>query len=66
MATTQSELDALRAARNRGALVVRHGDKSVTYRSLGEMDRLISRMERELAGNARPKTAGFASTKRGI
>lgn len=65
MATTQTELDALRAARNRGALVVKHGDKSVTYRSLGEMDRLIARMERELA-TSRPKTAGFATTKRGI
>lgn len=66
MATTQAELDALRAARNRGVLSVGHGDKRVQYRSLAEMDRLIARMERELAGTSRPKNHGFLRSKRGI
>ena len=65
MATTQAELDALIAARNRGVLAVGHGDKRVQYRSLAEMDRLIARMTRDLA-SSRPKNHGFAKTKRGI
>jgi roadblock/LC7 domain-containing protein len=59
MATTQAELDALIAARNTGALTVRHSDgRMVTYRSLEEMDRTIARMQEEIAGT----TAGSRST----
>lgn len=65
MATTQSELDELIAARNKGVLSVGHGDKRVQYRSLHEMDRLIARMRRDLSGS-HPKTYGLATTKRGI
>ncbi len=66
MAVTQAQLEALEDAYYRGVLSVGHGDKRVVYRSRKAMLETIGHIKRELAGSGRPKTAGFASTKRGI
>jgi hypothetical protein len=50
MAFTQTDLDAIRAAKATGALEVRYADgRQVRYRSLTEMDRIIQDIERSLA-----------------
>lgn len=43
---------ALKAAIAEGALMVRYADKSVTYRSLDEMLRILKLMETDLGLNA--------------
>lgn len=53
MAFTQAQLDSLREAYASGILTVKHGDKIVTYRSLDDMARLISQIEKALAGTSR-------------
>jgi len=65
MAATQAELDALIAAKNSGVLTVKYADRTVTYRSLAEIENIIADMQRCLNGaNARP-VAAFASYNRG-
>ena len=59
MASTQAELDALKAARNSGALRVRHGETEVLYRSLAEIDATIAKIEAELNGRKRRTVAKF-------
>jgi 5-enolpyruvylshikimate-3-phosphate synthase len=54
MAFTQSQIDALKAAIAQGALTVRHGDTSITYRSMAEMREALSMMEAEVNGR-RPR-----------
>ena len=49
---TQAELDAIKKAYATGALTVKYEDRSVTYRSLSEMERIIARMEQDLAAQA--------------
>lgn len=44
----QARLDAIRKARDTGALIVRHGDTSTQFRSLAEMDQIIASLQREL------------------
>lgn len=44
----QARLTALRAARDTGVLTVRHGDTSIQYRSLAEIERTISVLESSL------------------
>lgn len=50
MAYTQKQYEELQAAIAEGALVVRHGDRTVTYRSLDEMQRILRMMSEELHG----------------
>jgi hypothetical protein len=45
----QARIDAIRAARDAGVLMTRHGDTSTQFRSLAEMDKIISSLEAELA-----------------
>lgn len=45
----QARIDAIRKARDSGVLMVRHGDTSTQFRSLAEMDKIISDLEAELA-----------------
>lgn len=52
MAFTLEQYEALKAAVAEGALSVRYADKSVTYRSLDEMLRLLKLMATELGLNA--------------
>lgn len=52
MATTAEltiRLEALKKARDTGSLQVRHGDTSVTYRSLAEITDIIAAIEKEIA-----------------
>lgn len=53
MSFTQSQLDALKAAYASGVKTVQHDGKSVTYRSLADMERMIERMETALNGKPR-------------
>ena len=50
MAYTQQQVIDLKAAIAGGQLMVRSGDRSIQYRSLDEMQRLLRIMEDELAG----------------
>lgn len=52
MAYTIEQYSALQAAIAEGALSVRYADKSVTYRSLDEMMRILKLMATDLALNA--------------
>ncbi len=51
MAFTLEQYESLKAAVAEGALSVRYADKSVTYRSLDEMLRLLKLMATELGLN---------------
>ena len=48
MAYTVEQREALKEAIAAGVLMVRHGETSTTYRSLQEMERVLSLMNREL------------------
>jgi len=53
MAYTQKQYDELQAAIAEGALTVRHADRTITYRSLDEMQRILRAMATDLGvGNA--------------
>jgi hypothetical protein len=52
MAYTQEQYDALKAAIAGGELSVRYADRSVTYRSIDEMIRILRLMESDLGVNA--------------
>ncbi|WP_449106703.1 phage head-tail joining protein [Pseudomonas mohnii] len=52
MAYTIEQYNALQAAVAEGALSVRYADKSVTYRSLDEMMRILKVMAAELGLNS--------------
>ena len=52
MAYTIEQYNALQAAIAEGALSVRYADKSVTYRSLDEMMRILKHMATDLGLNA--------------
>lgn len=55
MAYTQTQIDALKQALATGALTVKHGETLTTFRSLEEIQQIISDMENEVAGSARTK-----------
>lgn len=44
----QAELRALKKARASGALIVRHGDAQITYRSVEELNKAIEAVTKEL------------------
>lgn len=67
MAYTLEQYSELQAAIAQGALVVRHNDRTVTYRSLDEMQRILRMMGDEL-GTAAGSDNGnrrFASFSKG-
>lgn len=53
MALTPSEIEAritaLRKAIDSGVLIVRHGDESTQFRSLAEMEKILAKLEGDLA-----------------
>ena len=56
MATyTQAQVDALRRAYARGVTRVSYDGKSVEYRSLDEMKRVIAEMDGEVSGTPRAR-----------
>lgn len=56
MAETQAQLEsrlaAIRKAYHSGVLTVTHGDTTTSYRSIEAMERIMSRLENEIAGLA--------------
>lgn len=69
--STQAQLDSLKAARALGVAEVTYEGKTVKYRSLDHMDRVIADLERELGGPVAAQTAArqrrrYMQTSRGI
>lgn len=62
MSYTQAQVDALRAAIATGALEVQNGQERVKYRSLGEMQRVLSEAEASLAGFGQQRPTHFQPT----
>lgn len=60
--TTQADLDALKAAYNQGVIEVTSKGRTVKYRSLAEMQTIISRMERDL-GVTKTNTISFTTDR---
>ncbi|WP_405120732.1 phage head-tail joining protein [Pseudomonas leptonychotis] len=58
MAYTLEQYTELQAAIAMGALVVRHNDRTVTYRSLDEMQRILRMMAQELGVNENNSNGG--------
>jgi len=50
VAELQARLDALRKARDSGALTVRHNETLTTYRTLNEINQIIAQLESEISG----------------
>ncbi|MDO8421555.1 MAG: hypothetical protein Q7S99_05285 [Parvibaculum sp.] len=48
LAELQSDLDELQRAKRSGVLIVRHGEKMVTYRSMQEILRAIADTKRDI------------------
>lgn len=66
IATLETQLTALKKARASGVLSVRHGDTSVQYRSLSEIERAISAVKKELRalnGGARKPRYALQTSK---
>ena len=64
----QTKLTAIKNARYSGVLTVRHGDTSTTFRSISEMDRIISGLEKEIAelsGTKRRRVRYVTQTNKG-
>jgi hypothetical protein len=66
MAYTQAQIDALKTSIASGVLTVRHGEKTVTYRSLAEMQELLSRMEADVAGGTRRRLRYLWQSDKGL
>lgn len=67
MAYTTLEYETLVKAIAQGALIVKYGDKEITYRSLNEMQRIKKEMEAELGLNATKKPSRrFAQHSKGL
>jgi len=61
MATT-TQLDAIKAAYYKGVQEVSYKGRTVKYRSLAEMKRIIDELEREL-GTSKPNTINFTTDR---
>lgn len=67
--SNETELAALKTARNSGVLTVRHGETLTTYRSLAEIDSIIAKIEAEIAADAgqrRRRVNYFVQTGKGL
>ena len=65
-AEIQAEIDTLRRAKSSGTLSVSYGDRSLTYRSLYELNSTLKDLEAELAGltgTARIRSVAFMTGK---
>jgi hypothetical protein len=66
MAYTQAQRDALAAAIASGALTVRYGETSTTYRSLAEMRQVLAAIDQDLtaaAGARKRRVTKVTSTR---
>lgn len=50
MSLTSTELAAIKAARAAGIATVSYGGRTITYRSLKEMDEIIAKAEADTSG----------------
>ncbi len=64
MAFSQSDLDALQSAMAKGARRLKMGQEEVEFRSLAEMERMESRIKREL-GLTAPRRIAYPTTESG-
>ena len=65
--TLQARLDAIEKAYANGVLVVRHGDESLTYRSLDEMAKIIGTLQNQIARSTKKRRVNyFAQTGKGL
>lgn len=60
---TQDDLDAIERAIASGALIVRHGDKMINYRSLAEMQQARDMIARSIASPRRPRFTLITTSK---
>lgn len=66
LADAQARLEALKKARDSGALQVRHGDTFTQFRDLSEIEKIIARLETEIAnldGSKRVRGPSYAFQK---
>jgi hypothetical protein len=63
MAWSQDEIDALKTAIARGVLEVQHGETRTRYRSLAEMQRILSMMQSDVTTRTRSTVATFRSVR---
>jgi len=63
MSYTAAQITALEKAIATGALQVRYGDRSVTYRSLDEMRSLLAEMKGQVQGVVRTRQVRLRSNK---
>ena len=66
MAYTTLEYDTLVKAIAQGALIVKYGDKEVTYRSLSDMLKLKKLMQDELTPSAAKPSRRYAQHAKGL
>jgi hypothetical protein len=68
LAQNQARLESLKAARDTGALRVRHGDTDTTFRSLDELERIIAQLEGTIAtqsGSSRKRVTYIRQDSKG-
>jgi len=58
----QIQLDAIKSAYYKGVQEVSYNGRTVKYRSLAEMKRIIDELEREL-GTSKPSTISFTTDR---
>lgn len=62
----QTRLTEIRKARDSGTLIVKHGESSVTFRSLSEMDQIIADLDGRLNGaSSSPTRRTYGAYQRG-
>jgi hypothetical protein len=66
MAFTTEEYNNLKSAYAKGVLTVEYGDQKVTYRSLSDMEKILSKMETELGIRKKWNGKSLATFKSGL
>jgi hypothetical protein len=61
MAWTQAQIDALKTAIAMGQRSVRHGETSVEYRSIEEMQQVLAMMQADVTTRTRSTVACYRS-----
>ena len=61
LAELQTRRDALQRARDSGVLMLREGDKQVTYQSVADQDGVLAALDREING-----LSGIAASPRQV
>lgn len=64
--TSQADYDALLSAYNQGVTQVQFRDRTVRYRTLDEMDRILIKMRKELGIGDAGQTRRYYSYSKGL